>query len=233
MAWGACLSCAAHSQGALSVSDAAWNSLAPQERAAIQQAQVVDVRRAGSFGLVIDNQGVNESTPGTNAGAAIGGAFAEAAYIDRAFKPGNNYSAKNQLAVGILGAIIGSSLDKPAVAQYHFRYALKLSDGEIVYRDSVESQPFRHPAGMCLDTTSLTPLPQTLCTHTVADLRRLYLTQAVAATPIVVAPPISEPPRPVEAATVDAAARVECKVGNLSPASTTAEKCNLIGGKIL
>ena len=59
------------------------------------------------YGIVIDNQGVNESSAGTNGGALLGSALGNAAYIDRSFRPGNNYSAVTQLGVGIFGAILG------------------------------------------------------------------------------------------------------------------------------
>jgi len=209
-----------------------WQSLGGAERASIQQRYVVDVRDPAAYGLVMDNQGVDISTAGTTGGAALGGALANAAYIDRALSPSNIYSAKTQLAAGILGAIIGSSLDKPAIQQYHFRYALKLQGGEITYRESVQGDPFRHPMGMCLELATLSPAPQTLCTQTTADVRKAYLvlpsTEAIPGTQqdtvpnsqeVTVAPAVS--------------GRVDCKLGNLAPVSTTLEKCNSIGGKPL
>lgn len=117
------------------------------------------------FGIVIDNQGINESSPGTNGGAFLGSAIGNAAYIDHSFRPGNNYSALTQLGAGIIGAILGSQLDSPAVSQYHFRYALRLHNGEIVYRDSVQQDAFRHPAGVCLRIADLRPVLQYLCAN--------------------------------------------------------------------
>lgn len=215
-----------------------WAALGEAERASIQQRYVADLQDASGYGLVIDNQGVDVSTPGTTSGAQLGSAVANAAYIDRAFSPSHNYSAKTQLAVGLLGAIVGSALDRPAVRQYHFRYALKLRDGEIAYRDIVQGEPFRHPAGICLDLRSLTPAPQTLCTQTVADVRKTYLeglASGVLSSVAVQAPAISDAavppvPQPVSAPPAD---RVDCKVGNLAPISTTPDKCNAIGGRPL
>ena len=93
----------------------------------------------------------------------VGSALGSAAYIDRAFRPGNNYSAVAQLGAGLLGAIVGAQLDRRAVSQYRFRYALRRRDGEIVYGDSVQQDAFRHPVGMCLRITDLLPVSQTLC----------------------------------------------------------------------
>jgi hypothetical protein len=210
----------------------AWNGLTDSEKAAIKKSHLINVRPADAFGLVVDTQGVNESTPGSSAGAAIGASFAEAAYIDHAFKPGNNYSAKNQLAIGILGALVGSTMDRPAVAQYHYRYAIKMSDGEIGYRDAVQSDPFRHAAGVCLDLSNLTPAPQIMCRQTTDDIRRKYLAEG---RPPTVPPPIlSASPAPVERpAAPQASGKLECKAANVAPVFVTPEQCISIGGSPL
>lgn len=213
-----------------------WESLSAAERASIQKRHVVDVRESSAFGLVIDNQGVDVSTPGTTGGAALGSAVANATYVDRAFSPSNNYSAKTHLAATILGAVIGSSLDKPGVQQYHFRYALKLHDGEISYRESVQGGPFRHPVGMCLELLTLSPVPQVLCTQTVADVRKTYLmspadSAAPTVTPVAPLETARVPQEPAVAPPVGD--KIDCKLGNLAPVSTTPDKCNAIGGKTL
>lgn len=115
------------------------------------------------YGTVIDNQGIDQSSAGTTGGALVGTALGSAAYIDRAFRPGNNYSAVSQVGAGLLGALLGSQLDRRPVSQYHFRYALRRRDGEIVYRDSVQQDAFRHSVGMCLRIADLQPVSQTLC----------------------------------------------------------------------
>ena len=92
-------------QQLLKISQSAWLALTPSERELIQKKHVVDLADQDSFGIIIDNQGVNESTGGTTGGANLGGAIANAAYIDNALK-GGNYSAKSQLAVGIVGPLV-------------------------------------------------------------------------------------------------------------------------------
>jgi hypothetical protein len=222
---------ACHSEELLKVSRTAWEGLSADERTSIQAGRLVDVRDAGTFGLVTDNQGVNESTPGTTAGAAVGGSLAEAAYIDHAFKPGNNYSAKNQLAVGILGAIVGSTLDKPAVQQFHFRYAVKLENGELKTLDSVQPSPFRHPVGLCVSVPDLAQLPQGLCTNTAADLRRIYVAGAPTTTSSITG--AQQGANPGVVSTAPAPGAVMCKLGNLAPVSTSEAKCKAIGGEVL
>ena len=115
------------------------------------------------YGTVIDNQGIDQSSPGTTGGAMVGSALGSAAYIDRAFRPGNNYSAVAQVGAGLLGALLGAQLDRRPVSQYHFRYALRQRDGEIVSSDSVQQDAFRHPIGMCLRIADLQPVSQSLC----------------------------------------------------------------------
>lgn len=213
-----------------------WQALSAAERASIQKRHVVDVREASAYGQVIDNQGVDVSTPGTTGGAVLGSAVANATYVDRAFNPSNNYSAKTHLAATILGAVIGSSLDRPAMQQYHFRYALRLHDGEIGYRESVQGGPFRHPVGMCLELLTLTPAPQVLCTQTVADVRKTYLmsTADVEVPTVTLVAPLETTRAPQEPAVVPPVGdKIDCKLGNLAPVSTTPEKCYSIGGKPL
>jgi hypothetical protein len=213
-------------QDVLVVTRQAWEGLASSERSELQLTRTIELREASNFAIIIDNQGVNESTPGTNGGAALGGAIANAAYIDHALKSQNNYSAKTQLAAGILGALVGSSLDQAPVSQFHFRYALRRFDGEIEYRDVLQPNAFRHPVGVCLDKNILQPVSQALCTQTADDLKpylrgaRAQKTETIQS----VTPP--EPtvlPQKTEGT-------VQCKIGNLAPVPASIEKCNLIGG---
>ena len=131
----------ASAQQVIKVSQIAWSNLTPTERDLIQKSYVVSVVSQDSFGVIIDNQGVNQSTSGTNGGAALGGSIANAAYVDSAIR-GRNYSAVNQLAIGILGAMVGSTMDSKARAQYHYRYAVKFANGNIQYFDEVSGEAF-------------------------------------------------------------------------------------------
>lgn len=229
-AWIVIFSAHAQSQSTIKILSPVWQSLQADERTSIQERYVVDLRDSSAYAMVIDNQGVDTSTPGTSGGAVLGSAVANAAYIDRAFSGSNNYSAKTQLAMGLLGAVVGSTLDKPAVQQYHFRYALKQHDGEILYRDSVQGDPFRHPAGMCLELSTLTPASQALCNQTVADVRKAYLAAPSLESPVatVAASPTQRVLQPVAASVSQE--KIDCKLNNLAPISTTLEKCTAIGG---
>ncbi|WP_295960253.1 hypothetical protein [Rhodoferax sp.] len=204
-----------------------WSALTPEQRMKIQETKIVDLREPGAYGLVIDNQAVDESTRGTNGGAALGGALGNASYIDHAFKPNNNYSAKTQLAAGLLGALAGSMLDTSAVSRHHIRYAIKRQDGEIEYRDAVQQDAFRHPVGICLELATMHPAPQSLCGQTAAAFSQLQL-KTDAGENKIFAPVKQNDAIP----SISPSEQVQCKLGNLAPVITSIEKCTSISGKI-
>ena len=154
-----------------------WEQLGESERISISEIYDVRVLASDAYGLVIDAQGQDQSSAGTHGGAALGGAVASAAYLDHAFRGGNNYSAGAGLAIGLLGAVIGSTMDRPATAQYQFRYTVQHGDGEIAYFDEVKSSAFRHSVGVCILTPSLTLVSQQICKQTDESLRARYLTK--------------------------------------------------------
>jgi hypothetical protein len=218
----------------LQVSRSTWDGLDSADQATIQNRHVVEIFEHGSFGLVIDAQGADRSDPGTTAGALLGSVGAQAAYLDRAFS-GGNYSALTQLGFALLGGVLGSVLDRPSSQNYQFRYALRLSNGEVQYIDAMNKEPFRHPPGVCLSIPALRPISQTVCSNGSDDLRRQYLpsrtssshvTSAFVTQPTELTPPVRAP---TEAA-VASPTQVHCQLGNLPPVLTTAEKCAAIGG---
>lgn len=220
-------------QQLIKISQSAWQTLTPSEREVIQKKHVVDVADQDSFGVIIDNQGVNESTGGTTGGANLGGAIANAAYIDNALK-GGNYSAKSQLAVGILGMMLGSTLDRKPNAQYHYRYAVRMGSGNIKYFDETKSDPFRHPAGICVSVPNIALVDQQLCTQTAATLRTTYLDlPAAEIRPVLAVVPITQDKPTESSLTGDATIlplQINCKLGTLAAVRTSVEKCQLIKG---
>ena len=152
----------------------AWLGLADDEREKLDQAYQTKIIEDDQFGVITDVQGADQSTLGTNSGAMLGGAVANAAYIDNALR-GGNYSATNQLAVGILGAVIGSNMDSRPSSQFQFRYTVKLGDGDIKYFDEVKSTSFRHSVGVCILLPSLNLVSQHVCNQTPDSVRKRYL----------------------------------------------------------
>jgi hypothetical protein len=226
-------SISATAQQLIKVSQSAWLQLNSTERELIQKKHIVELLEQDAFGVILDNQGVNESTSGTTIGANLGGSIANAAYIDNAIKSGN-YSAKNQLAVGIIGAIVGSTLDRRPNAQYHYRYAVKLNSGNIKYVDEVTNDPFRHPIGICVSVPSIALIDQQLCTQTVVILRSMYLdTPPIKISVLQVPEPLAHSTNttlPIAADMSTLQPLINCKLGTLAPVRTSAEKCELIKG---
>ncbi len=144
-----------------------WAELTQEQRQALQAKYIADSILANSYGTIVDAQSLNESTSGSNAGSELGSAFGQAAYIDSAFK-GNtwNYSAKNQLAAGIVGAVVGSMANTAPRAQFRTRYTIKIGNGNIEYIEEIKSDPFRHTIGLCVALSPIRPIEQTFCTIT-------------------------------------------------------------------
>ncbi len=232
LAFAICGECSA--EALIKVSQAAWANSDGKTRAIIQEKYIVQIISDDDIGLIIDNQGVNESSPGTTGGAVLGGALAQTAYIDRAIK-GGNYSATNQLGLGILGAILGSSIDQKPTAQFHFRYALKTNHGEIRYIDKIESTAFRLPVGVCVLLSDLSSTEQSLCGQTPTFLVSKYGIPDSSARDTSKQTPESEPVRTIIVPKKREQARelVLCKIGVQSPVETTEIKCNQIGGEVL
>lgn len=156
------------------VSKAIWDELPVDEQQQISAAHDIRLLELTNYGIIIDVQGADQSQPGTNSGAALGGAVASAAVIDRALR-GNNYSAGGHLAAGLLGAAIGSSLDRAPTTQFQFRYTVKQGDGEIQYFDEVKSSSFRHSVGVCVLLPDLTLVSQQVCQQTVDTFKKRHL----------------------------------------------------------
>lgn len=178
-----------------------WDGLTEAERDRLKLQYATQVLRADGYGTIVDVQGVDRSTPGTTAGAHLGGAIAGAAYLDRGLR-GGNYSAGGALAATLLGAAIGSTMDRRPQARYQFRYTVRQGDGEMRYVDEHTSAPFRHSPGLCVRVPELTQVGQHVCEQTPESVRQRYL--AVEWTPpAAVAAPVGGPPAASSA--VDAA----------------------------
>lgn len=214
----------AYALPSLSVPEDVWQALSATERATVQKTHLVETVPAGSYGLLMDNQAVDRSDPGSNAGAALGSAVAQAAYIDRSINHGN-YSAKTQLGIALVGMLVGSSFDRPAQAQYQFRYAVKMPDGSIAYHDKMSWDPFRHPSGACVMVPGIELAPnQKLCTITVEMLRSEYIKAKE---------DLSHETQKELLQTPPTGGLVTCKIGAVAPVVTTSEKCNLINGRVV
>lgn len=153
-----------------------WDLLTETEQEQLSYRFSIQTHESDRYGVITDVQTVDQSTAGTSGGAALGGAVASAAYIDRAFRGGNSYSAGANLAIGILGAILGSAaLDSAPVNKFQTRYTVKLADGEVQYFDETKGDAFRHSSGICIHVPELSLAAQGLCSQTAESLRSKHL----------------------------------------------------------
>lgn len=232
-----CISHAASAQQLLKVPQPVWAALAQAERDVIQQRYLVELASPETFGVIIDNQGIDESTPGTSGGANLGQAVANAAYIDRSFRDGN-YSAKGQLGAILLGGLIGSALDAGPVSRFHYRYAVRTGDGSVRYVDEIGSSPFRHPVGICVNLPVISIAPdQQLCTQDLAGFRRSFLGGP---SDVGARSNFESSTIPTSSASITSQSRdaplsdlVDCKPNSLAPIRTTLEKSRLINGRVI
>ncbi|EJE51311.1 hypothetical protein PMI14_04051 [Acidovorax sp. CF316] len=157
------------------IKPAIWAGLTEDERLAIAAKWRVELLHAGRYGWIADAQTVDESTPGTSGGAYTGAMLGQAAYIDRAFRPGNNYSAGVQVLAGVLGAVAGSAMDRPPTRSFRTRYHVRTEDGSMVVEDQSRSDAFRMPLSTCVELPSLSDSDPSLCSQTIEMVRSKYL----------------------------------------------------------
>lgn len=227
-----------HCQTQITVLESAWEGLSEDERAAIQREYLISPVKSDQVGIIFDNQGIDNSTPGNNSGTHLGSAIASATYIDNALRPNNNYSAKNHLVASILGGVLGSTFNIAPTNEYHYRYAIKGTSGDVRYYDSVSQSPFRHPIGVCVILPLVTLSPnQDLCSQTADSLKEKYLKHYVrASSNSTIASPSSSKREVGETPVISPSnsnERVLCKIAQLAPVPTSLEKCNLVNGEII
>lgn len=158
----------------ITVSNEEWNSLSVSEQAAIRKHAQITTIPAGSFGLIVDVQSADRSTAATQHGAELGSSAAQLGYLDRSVNRGS-YSAWSQIGFGLLGALIGSSVDQDGRQEYEYQYTIKRPDGNLSKIQRISGSAFHHAVGTCVSTPSLDPLPQGACDQTAESLRQKLL----------------------------------------------------------
>lgn len=193
----------------VSIGEVAWKRLSPEQRDRIEAVYRVETFDSSRFARVIYVQGVNESTPGTTAGAQVGSAIGQAQYIDHS--NWHNYSATGQIAAGILGAVVGSMLDRAPTVTYRLVYTLRDADGNVRVSERVSSSPIYVAPGLCIDTYSFAPVRDEQCEsfpREVAELLRFPPTAA------------GWPPSSPANVTPTSVSQKPVPSGNAAPAST-------------
>jgi hypothetical protein len=225
---------AAAPRAPLTVPYAAWQSLNQAQRDLLTAKFVVEVAEKDRFARIVYVQGVNESTPATSTGAQLGSLYGQAQYIDKS--NWRNYSAKGQLGAAILGGLIGSTLDSPARASFRQVYTLKASDGSITTMERISTSPIYVAPGLCVDTTSFTPVRDELCDGGLTEETRGAIATATSGPPDSATSKSedgrADPIAAQHAATATGETYVMCRMGATANIQTTAQRCIAAGGSI-
>lgn len=155
----------AQSNVALTINQLLWAQFSLSERTTLlEKFSGLELIPTDSVGVIQSVQIVNRSTAGTTSGAALGSALGEAIYIDKAFSGGgNNYSATTQLGVGLLGALLGSSLDSSAKSKFIFSYGVRTVAGDVKEVRVESGDEFTRPVGQCVKLPQVVPAPADHC----------------------------------------------------------------------
>lgn len=156
-----------------------YSQLSDSEKSLLNRKFAVRLIGASEVGNVVDKQTQNVSTPGSNAGSALGAAVGSAAYVDKAFSgnPSNwNYSARGHLGAQVAGAVIGSLVgDVQPNELYTVRYTIRAKDGNIQYIDSLTGSPLGHSIGVCIQISDLTLIDESLCKINLIEFKQKYI----------------------------------------------------------
>ena len=105
------------------------------------------------YGRVAGVQIVNHSQINTGGGAQLGALAGQALYIDNTSWGG--YSATSQIGAGLLGAMVGSAMDRPTSVQFERKYWVTLNDGETVSVSMMGADNTHIPQGVCVEVSSV------------------------------------------------------------------------------
>jgi hypothetical protein len=157
------------------------SNLGQRELEAIESKNILVKIPDESYGVVIDVQGQDMSTPGSTMGSFLGAEYARRQFNDRFFQDQHNriqqgqsvtpYSSTGSMKAQILGAIIGSGMDVAPTQMYKFRYSIRTGDSRIVSRDILSNEPFRLSRGTCINVATLQPFQQQVCEWDVEQYR--------------------------------------------------------------
>src|SRR5262249_26336173 len=131
---------------------------------------------------------------------------------------------------GVIGGLVGSLLNTPAQATYRHVYTLKAANGDVSTVEKVTESPIYVPTGLCVETSSLTPVNDNLCERGLpSELAAFLGAQSGNSTESIAK---KETTAPVSAPVVAQGELVACRLGTTSNIQTTAEKCKQAGGTL-
>lgn len=150
-----------------------YAQLTVQEQQKLSEAYRLSFYESSEIGIVTDRQVRTINTPGSNAGAEIGGAVGTATYINKATP--SNYLMKNDLGSTAVGALVGALLmNKNPTTQYVTTHTIKLRNSEVKTFEDVGNKPTGEGIGTCVRIPGVVVIDQSFCVMTLADFREKY-----------------------------------------------------------
>jgi hypothetical protein len=174
--------------------------------------QVIPVQ---AVGRLISHQVIDRSKPASNAGSQLGGAVGQAAYVDQSFRQ-RNYSAVGQLSAGLIGALVGSSLNRPAETKFLISYGIETMDGSVKAFITSSTNGVAAPNGQCVYAGDAMEAPNFLCADTLVG----FLQRAKKFNSGGKASEIEE-----------VSDRISCKISTVGAISLSRDDCSKLGGK--
>lgn len=180
----------------IKISTALWDEFNKDERVLIiSKFPEMEIISSENIGVIQSAQIVDRSISGSNHGAALGSAVGQAMYIDRAISnSGSNYSAITQLGAGILGSMLGSSLNRKPQRNFIINYAVKSIDGHMREVRQQSADEFTKLVGQCVSIPDLNTISNLLCSDTKIQFLRRISAIATAPSDAILMRENSEPP---------------------------------------
>ena len=141
-----------------------WNLLSEEEKNQISGKYAIALYPDDEYGIITDAQTMNRSRAGSTAMSETGSLVGQSAYIDNT--SWGSYSALKQVGFGILGGLLGNTMDRPAKISYETRYTIRLLNGEIIEKARYGSSGFYMAPGRCVNAHTLSPVEIKFCAGT-------------------------------------------------------------------
>lgn len=225
------LSSSAGAESLLHIQKNIWDDLTIDEKKLISNNYFVSVVENNRYGKIISSHIENNSYINNNSMSNLGSVVGQASYIDDNW---DNYSAKEQVLAGVLGALVGSALDKKTDINMSVTYTVEFLDGSV--KDIRNSQKNSHiyGVGVCLDLHRMKSANSLYCNNDHIDdiLSELDRNKYNDANQILEQNQKYSTVQDNEQENTHNIT-VNCKLGNGAPFTTTKSKCIKVKGVIL
>jgi hypothetical protein len=230
---GLILSSSTGAESLLHIPKSVWDGLTIDEKKVISNNHFVSLVENNRYGRIISSHIENNSYINNNSMSNLGSVVGQASYIDDNW---DNYSAKEQVLAGVLGALVGSALDKKTDIKMTVTYTIEFLDGSVKDVRNNQKDSHIYGVGVCLDLNSMRSANSLYCNrnHINEILSKLDRNKD--------ADTNQTPEQDKKSSTVHVQdgrqgnthdITVNCKLGNGTPFTTTKSKCMKVKGVIL